>query len=113
MQNTQGQAPCFDPPQDDGRSMEPCVARQSDVSGEALAKTEARAISIYPRHYVCLLRSDANPTQTSVGYTTDLRARMRDHNSGRSIHTSKFAPWTLVTYFAFSEKRTASPSRNA
>ena len=55
-------------------------------------------------HYVYLLRSESYPDQTYVGYTTDLRARMLDHNSGRSVYTSKFVPWRLVTYLAFTGK---------
>lgn len=60
-----------------------------------------------PMHYVYLLRSESHPDQTYVGYSTDLRARMRDHNAGRSVHTSKFVPWKLITYLAFSDKGTA------
>lgn len=55
-------------------------------------------------HYVYLLRSESQPNQTYVGYTTDLRTRMLDHKAGRSTHTSKFVPWKLATYLAFSAK---------
>ena len=58
-------------------------------------------------HYVYLLRSESNPDQTYVGYTTDLRARLAVHNAGGSTHPSKFIPWRLVTYLAFSNKETA------
>ena len=58
-------------------------------------------------HYVYLLRSESHPTQTYVGYTTDLRARLATHNAGGSMHTSKFVPWHLVTYLAFSGKSPA------
>jgi len=47
------------------------------------------------------------PKQQYVGLTRDLRKRLIDHNSGRSPHTSKFCPWLLVAYFAFSTERTA------
>ncbi|CAA7626212.1 GIY-YIG nuclease family protein [Magnetospirillum sp. UT-4] len=39
--------------------------------------------------------------------TSDLKRRLADHNSGKSSHTSKFAPWRLVTYVAFSDERKA------
>ena len=55
-------------------------------------------------YYVYLLRSDSHPGQTYVGYTTDLPARLEAHNGGGSPHTSKFRPWSLVTYLAFSTK---------
>lgn len=85
----------------------------SDLSGVALAKPEARAASHIhssPQlimHYVYLLRSESTPAQTYIGYSTDLRARLRDHNAGRSVHTSKFTPWQLATYLGFSNKGTA------
>jgi putative endonuclease len=41
-----------------------------------------------------------------------LKRRLIEHNSGKSPHTSKFAPWRLVTYVAFSdESRAASFER--
>lgn len=58
-------------------------------------------------HYVYLLRSLADPTQTYVGYSADLRTRLCAHNAGGSPHTSKHRPWKLVTYLAFSEKNPA------
>lgn len=55
-------------------------------------------------HYVYLLRSEAFPDQTYVGYTGDLKNRLKVHNQGSSPHTSKYRPWRLVTYLAFSTK---------
>ena len=57
--------------------------------------------------YVYLLQSIAHPEQTYTGLTTDLRNRMREHNSGESVHTRKFMPWQLVTYVAFSDSTKA------
>ena len=59
-------------------------------------------------YYVYLLRSEAHPTQQYVGGTTDLKQRLLDHNRGKSPHTSKFAPWAVVAYFAFAERKTAT-----
>jgi predicted GIY-YIG superfamily endonuclease len=58
-------------------------------------------------HYVYLLRSESSPAQRYVGVTNDLKARMADHNAGKSGHTSKFMPWRLVTYVAFAERQQA------
>lgn len=58
-------------------------------------------------HYVYLLRSDAHPAQTYVGYSTDLRARLAAHNAGESRPTAKYRPWQLSTYLAFSTKQRA------
>jgi predicted GIY-YIG superfamily endonuclease len=39
--------------------------------------------------------------------TTNLENRIKAHNKGRSPHTAKHKPWTLVTYQSFSEKNRA------
>ncbi|MBM3527460.1 MAG: GIY-YIG nuclease family protein [Alphaproteobacteria bacterium] len=53
--------------------------------------------------YVNFLQSIEHPDQTYVGLADDLRSRLAAHNSGRSPHTSKYKPWRLVTYVAFSD----------
>ena len=53
--------------------------------------------------YVYLIRSKSHPKQSYIGITSDLKKRLMVHNSGGSTHTSKFKPWKLVTYGAFSE----------
>ena len=57
--------------------------------------------------YVYLLESIAHPDQSYTGLTDDLQARLQVHNSGGSPHTSKFKPWRLVTYIAFSDAQKA------
>jgi putative endonuclease len=57
--------------------------------------------------YVYLLQSEKLPDQRYVGVTADLKARLPDHNSGKSSHTSKYVPWKLVTYVAFSDEKKA------
>lgn len=58
-------------------------------------------------HYVYLLRSISNPKQTYIGFTEDLKSRLSAHNHGQSPHTSKYKPWKLLTYIAFSERTKA------
>lgn len=58
--------------------------------------------------YVYLLESDADGGERHVGVTTDLKRRLTEHNSGKSGHTSKFVPWRLVTYIAFSDANKAA-----
>jgi len=36
--------------------------------------------------------------------TADLRKRLAEHNAGKTKHSSKFAPWNLETYMAFSDR---------
>jgi putative endonuclease len=52
-------------------------------------------------YYVYLIESLAAPGERYVGMTMDLRQRLREHNAGKSSHTSKFKPWKLTTYVAF------------
>ena len=59
-------------------------------------------------HYVYLLGSEVAPGERYVGMTSNLKSRLSDHNAGKSPHTSKFAPWTLITYIAFSDRRKAA-----
>lgn len=58
-------------------------------------------------YYVYLLQSESAADQRYVGFTTDLKARIATHNRGGSLHTSKYLPWSLVTYLAFSDKAKA------
>ncbi|WP_425993177.1 GIY-YIG nuclease family protein [Brevundimonas sp. TWP2-3-2] len=53
--------------------------------------------------YVYLLQNIDWPDERYVGMTEDLKARLAAHNAGQSPHTSKFKPWRLVTYLAFTD----------
>ncbi|MBW7894240.1 MAG: GIY-YIG nuclease family protein [Opitutaceae bacterium] len=55
-------------------------------------------------HYVYLMQSAKTTGQRYIGYTTDLRQRIIDHNSGKNVSTAPHRPWKLRTYVAFSEK---------
>ena len=56
--------------------------------------------------YVYMLESlDAEHFYT--GITDDLRARLAAHNAGQVPHTSKYKPWRLKTYIAFSDEAQA------
>jgi putative endonuclease len=52
--------------------------------------------------YVYILESH-DSEHFYVGITDDLRARLRKHNAGEVPHTSKYGPWRLKTYVAFSD----------
>ena len=54
--------------------------------------------------YVYLLESEAVKGQRYIGLTNDLERRLAEHNTGKSPHTSKFKPWYMVTYVAFTDK---------
>lgn len=59
-------------------------------------------------YYVYLLQSQSSPQQRYTGLTEDLRSRLTKHNQGEVPHTSKFVPWRLRTYLAFSERGQAA-----
>ncbi|MGE5163137.1 MAG: GIY-YIG nuclease family protein [Sphingobacteriales bacterium] len=60
--------------------------------------------------YVYILQSK-NSHHFYVGITDDLRARLVKHNAGEVLHTSKYLPWRLKTYIAFSNPRQGIPFR--
>lgn len=58
-------------------------------------------------HYVYLIESTAGTEKRYIGYTDDLRKRIKDHNSGKNVSTAPHRPWQLKTYLAFSNKAQA------
>ncbi len=53
--------------------------------------------------YVYILESH-DSEHYYVGVADDLRARLAKHNAGEVPHTSKYKPWRLKTYIAFSDE---------
>jgi putative endonuclease len=74
---------------------------RSRMPSEALAKEGS------PVRYVYLLASETFEDRRYVGVTSDLKQRLAEHNAGESSHTSKYLPWKLVTYVAFSDGQKA------
>ena len=58
-------------------------------------------------HYVYILESESHPGRFYVGETSDLRARMKQHNAGTSTHTAMLRPWNLVWYAGFRDPSSA------
>lgn len=56
--------------------------------------------------YVYILES-LDSLHFYVGITYDLRTRLAKHNAGEVPHTSKYGPWRLKTYIAFSDDQQA------
>lgn len=57
--------------------------------------------------YVYILQSMTIPDRYYVGITGDLRARLSKHNAGEVPHTSKYMPWKVKTYVAFTDEKQA------
>jgi putative endonuclease len=57
-------------------------------------------------YYVYLLRSEKTD-KFYIGYSSDLRKRLQQHNSAQNISTKFGVPWELVYYEAFQTKASA------
>ena len=57
--------------------------------------------------YVYILQSLTDEYRHYVGVTDDLRGRLGRHNAGDVSHTSKYLPWRIKTYVAFSDEAQA------
>ena len=55
-------------------------------------------------HYTYILQTLQNPPHFYIGSTSDLKRRLTEHNSGKSIHTNKFLPWKIKNYIAFEDE---------
>ncbi len=53
--------------------------------------------------YVYILQSLADEARHYTGITDNLGDRLEKHNAGKVAHTSKFRPWRIQTYIAFSD----------
>ncbi|MCK5816953.1 MAG: GIY-YIG nuclease family protein [Candidatus Marinimicrobia bacterium] len=57
--------------------------------------------------YVYILQSKKLPSKYYTGITDDVIERLKHHNYGQSPYTTKFKPWKLVAYIAFSDFKKA------
>jgi len=62
--------------------------------------------------YVYIIQSVNFQKEHYVGYSEDLKSRIKTHNSGGSTHTSKFRPWKLVCYLGFKKEKSAKQFEN-
>jgi putative endonuclease len=58
-------------------------------------------------HYCYIIRSESSASQLYFGSTSNLKNRLKAHNSGQSIHTKKYVPWVVIWYGAFSTRKEA------
>jgi len=56
--------------------------------------------------YVYILQSTVDRS-LYIGYTTDYRRRLKEHNRGKSKAAKPFRPWKLIYYEAFLNKTDA------
>lgn len=58
-------------------------------------------------YYVYLVKSLKNNNKTYIGYTNNLKKRIKKHNSGESVYASDFKPWKLISFVGFDDKNKA------
>jgi putative endonuclease len=56
--------------------------------------------------YVYILQSSKNKS-LYIGYTNDLKKRLKEHNDGRSLATKFFRPYKIIFYEAFFSQKDA------
>jgi putative endonuclease len=57
--------------------------------------------------FVYIIKSRSDPSRYYTGLTSDVSARVAQHNAGRGRHTSRFKPWELVVSIEFGEEHRA------
>ena len=55
-------------------------------------------------HYVYILKSEVEDWHY-VGYSADLRQRLKDHNEGKVASTKSRRPYTVASYIAVRKKK--------
>jgi predicted GIY-YIG superfamily endonuclease len=61
-----------------------------------------------PAYYcVYILQTKIDPDRFYTGFTENIENRLKDHNSGKDTHTSKYKPWDLIAYHAFKDRSKA------
>ncbi len=60
-------------------------------------------------YYAYILKSIKQPGAIYIGYTHDLKLRIKQHNNtDNKGYSAKYKPWIIETYFAFSLEIEAS-----
>jgi predicted GIY-YIG superfamily endonuclease len=59
-------------------------------------------------HFANILRSGTYPDRYYVGLADDVDSRLKDHNSGKSSHTSKYPPWQIKSIHGFPDRNKAA-----
>lgn len=54
--------------------------------------------------YVYYLRSNSNKNKKHIGFTHNLKQRLIEHNSGKSVYTAQFMPWKIIGFFGFDQE---------
>ena len=56
------------------------------------------------KHFVYVLKNADPVPRFYVGLTSDVSARLEDHNAGRCPHTARYRPWQLQVVIEFPDE---------
>jgi putative endonuclease len=88
-----------------GSASQPRMLKEQGEGCHAVALAKADWL---PRmKYVYILQSISDPKRFYVGITDNVEARLAAHNTGHVTHTSKFGPWRIKTFIAFTDEKQA------
>jgi putative endonuclease len=79
-----------------------CVQRLAVTTGSDVCF--ARGRSMPPRRFVYILKSRFQPQRYYTGVTSDVDARLADHNRGGCIHTATGRPWAIDVIVQFADE---------
>jgi len=65
---------------------------------------QSRAAMANPQRFVYVLNSTSDPTRYYTGLTSNVRARLAEHNNGSCLHTSRWTPWRVIVVVAFASE---------
>ena len=57
--------------------------------------------------FTYIITSISIPSKTYIGFTSNIKERLKSHNQGKSSYTKKYVPWKLTFYAGFPEKAIA------
>jgi putative endonuclease len=72
------------------------------VAAAGITLALAHAVTVPPTG-VYILQSESNPNRFYTGITSDLHARLSDHNRGQSTHSATGRPWRVAVAMDFSD----------
>ncbi len=73
----------------------------------ALAKKGLIFCKKFKMFYVYIIQSIEKQDEFYTWFSENLKQRLEEHNTWKSIHTNKHKPWELVFYSAFKNKKDA------
>ncbi len=60
-------------------------------------------------YHVYIIQSISFPSETYIGFTTNIKKRFAKHNESGTTYTAKFKPWKIKNIITFTEKDKALP----